>query len=71
MRLDLSASSVPNARSIAVSSLEYRFCSNLSPSVEEKVPSFRLPYTDASSITAPPTLTRLFRAELLTAMHIL
>ncbi len=70
MRLNLSASSMPNARSIAISSPEYRFCSNLSLSVDEKVLSFRLLYTDASSIVAPPTPTRSFRAELLIAILI-
>ena len=69
IQLDLSAGSVPNARSTAASSLEYRFCSDLGPSVKEKVPSFGHLYTDAGSIAAPPTPTRLFRTKLLTAMR--
>jgi hypothetical protein len=40
---DLSIGSVLKACSIAASSLEYGFCSDLAPSVEEKVPSFGLP----------------------------
>jgi hypothetical protein len=69
IRLDLSVGRMPNARSIAASSPEYGFCSDLGPSVEEKVPSFGLLYTDGGSVAAPPTPTRSFRAELLTAMR--
>ena len=71
MRLDLSASSVPNARSIAISSLEYRFCSDIGLSVEKKVPSFGLLYIEAGSTAAVLTPTRPFRAELLIAIRIL
>ena len=69
-RLDLNAGTMPNARSIATSSPEYRFCSDLGPSGEEKASSFELPYTDAGSVAAPPTPTRPFLAELLAAMRI-
>ncbi len=71
IQLDLSASSVPNACSIAISSLEYRFCSDLGPSVKEKVLSFGLPNTAAGSIVALLTPTKLFLAKLLTAIYIL
>ena len=47
IRLDVSGGSVLNALSIAASSPEYGFCSDLGPSVEEKVPSFGLPNTAA------------------------
>jgi len=69
IRLNVSGGSVPNARSIAASSPEYRFCSDIGPRVEEKVPSFGLPYADGGSVTAPPTPTSPFRAELLVAMR--
>ncbi len=69
IQLDLSAGNMPNARSITASSPENGFCSDLGPSVKEKVPSFGLLYTDAGNIAAPPTPTRPFRAELLTAMR--
>ena len=70
IQLDRSTGNMPNARSIAASSPEYGFCSDLRLSVKEKVSSFRLLYTDAGSIAALPTPTRPFRAELLTAMRI-
>ncbi len=69
IRLDLSTGSVPNACSIAASFPEYRFSSDLGPSVEEKVPSFGLPYIAAGSTAAPPAPTRPFLAELLTAIQ--
>ena len=62
---------MPNARSVATSSPEYRFYSDLGLSVEEKVLSFGLLYTDASSVIAPPTYTRPFRTELLIAIRML
>ncbi len=71
IQLAVSASNMPNALSIAASSLEYRFCSDLGPSVAKKVPSFRLLYIAAGSIAAPLTPTRPFRAKLLTAIYIL
>ena len=58
-----------NALPIATSSPEYMFYSDLGPSIEEKVPSFRLRNTAAGIVTALPTPTRPFRAELLTAIR--
>src|SRR6516225_7219842 len=53
----------------STSSPEYGFCSDLTPSVEEKVMSLEPSCTDADSWTAPPTPTTSCRAELLTAMR--
>jgi hypothetical protein len=69
MLRNLSFGSELKARAIAASSPEYGFCSDLMPSVEEKVTSLELSCTDADNWTAPPTPTTSFRAELLTAMR--
>jgi len=49
MLRNLSFSSKLNTCAITTSSPEYRFCSDLMPSVEEKVSSFGLPCTDVAS----------------------
>src|SRR6516165_8011117 len=69
MLRNLSFGSELKARTIAVSSPEYGFCSDLQPSVEENVSSLKPPRTDVDNWTAPPTPTTSFRAELLTPMR--
>ena len=66
---NLSFGSKLKARAIAASSPEYGFCSDLMPSVEEKVTSLEPLCTDVDNWIAPPTPTTSFRAELLTAMR--
>jgi hypothetical protein len=70
MLRNLSFGSKLKARAIAATCSEYRFCSDLMPSVEEKVPSLEPPYTNSDNRIAPPIPTTSFRAELLTAMRI-
>jgi hypothetical protein len=62
---------MPNARSIAISSLEYRFYSDIGLSVEKKVPSFGLLYIEAGSTIAILTPTRPFYTELLIVIYML
>ena len=69
--LDLSIISMLKARFNTTSSPKYRFCFNLTPSIEEKVLSFRLLQIDAGSKTAFLIPTMLFYAKLLTAIYIL
>ena len=57
------------ARAITASSLEYGFCSDLLPNVEENVMSLMPLCTDANILMALPIPTASFHAELLTAMH--
>jgi hypothetical protein len=65
----LSSSNELKARAVAASSPESGFCSDLIPSVDEKVPSFGSPRPGTGNWTTPPTPTTSFRAELLTAMR--
>src|SRR5438477_7817181 len=68
MLRNLSFGSELNARTIAASSPEYGFCSDLMPSVEEKVMSLEPPCINVDNWITPPTPTMSFCAELLTAM---
>ena len=69
MHRNLTFGSEHKACAIAANSLEYGFCSDLTPSVEEKVSMSELPCTDSASWIAPLTPTLPFLAELLTAMR--
>ena len=65
-----SVSSMLNACAIAASSSKYGFCSNLTPSMKEKVFSFSFVYWGGLLWIAPPNPTISFCAELLTAICI-
>jgi hypothetical protein len=58
-----------NVCASAASSVENRFCSNLRPSVVEKVLSFSFRYRDGCFLIATLKPTRPFRAELLTVTY--
>src|SRR5438045_9285465 len=68
MPWNLSLGSELKAHAIAASSAEYGFCSDLMPSIEEKVSILEPPCTDVKNWVAPLTPTTSFHAKLLMAM---
>ena len=69
MLRNLSFSRELKAHAIAASSLEYRFYSNLLPSVKENVMGLALLCTNANISMAPPIPTTSFYAKLLIVIH--
>lgn len=57
------------AQAIAASSIAYRFCSILRPSVEESVLTIRSSLTRLHVLIATPSLTTLFYAKLLIVIY--
>ena len=67
---NFSTGSIFNACAIAASSSKYGFCSNLAPSVIEKIFSLSFLYLGGCFWITPPNPTTLFHAKLLTAICI-